>query len=60
MPLVTLANLDESTDPNYKNGRLADYLGLADTTLTGPTDVNAMPFLAYHKIFWITTPLNVG
>jgi len=50
LPLVNLGEQDAGA--KYKNGRLADYLGLG-VTPPGPyaVDVSAMPFLAYQKIY---------
>lgn len=53
LPLVAISNADQGTTPNYPNGRLADYLGIGavDTSGGAGQGVNAMPFLAYHKIY---------
>lgn len=50
LPTVALENLYPGT--KYKNGRLADYLGLGEVDLlNGAQSVSAMPFLAYQRIF---------
>lgn len=50
IPQVALENVNPG---NYKNGRLADYLGLGDVSLDSDDVqyVSAMPFLAYQKIY---------
>lgn len=54
MPQIKLSGR-LSTDPSESDtysGSLADYLGLKDTySETGYYEVNALPFLAYHRIW---------
>ena len=54
IPKFPTVRCNASEAGNYKNGRLADYLGVSPTLNASGlvnADISAMPFLTYYRIF---------